>query len=71
MNIRKHLPLNFPHIICLCGSTRFSEEFKKQNLEETIAGNIVLSIGCDTKPACNAARLPAVRGAGAEAKKKN
>ena len=36
-------------IVCLCGSTRFSEAFRKANLEETLAGNIVLSIGCDTK----------------------
>lgn len=57
MNIRKHLPLNFPHIICLCGSTRFSEEFKKQNLEETLVGNIVLSIGCDTKSDSDLLRL--------------
>lgn len=49
MNIRKHLPGQFPRIVCLCGSTRFSEAFKEANLKETIAGNIVLSIGCDTK----------------------
>lgn len=38
-----------PKIICLCGSTRFSQAFTQANLEETLAGNIVLSIGCDTK----------------------
>lgn len=38
-----------PHIVCLCGSTRFSEAFREANLRETIAGHIVLSIGCDTK----------------------
>jgi hypothetical protein len=38
-----------PIIICLCGSTRFSEAFRKANLEETLKGKIVLSIGCDMK----------------------
>jgi len=35
-------------IVCLCGSTRFYEAFQKANFEETMAGKIVLSIGCDT-----------------------
>lgn len=38
-----------PCIVCLCGSTRFSEAFQQANLEETVAGRIVLSIGCNTK----------------------
>lgn len=38
-----------PIIVCLCGSTRFSDAFKEANLEETLQGKIVLSIGCDTK----------------------
>lgn len=38
-----------PKIVCLCGSTRFSEAYQKANLEETLAGNIVLTIGCDMK----------------------
>ena len=38
-----------PTIVCLCGSTRFSEAFRAANLRETIAGKIVLSLGCDTK----------------------
>lgn len=33
----------------LCGSTRFFQEFRDANLRETLAGRIVLSIGCDTK----------------------
>ena len=37
-----------PTIVCLCGSTRFIDAFRKANLEETLAGRIVLSIGCDT-----------------------
>jgi hypothetical protein len=36
---------NRPKIVCLCGSTRFWREFQKQGLEETLDGNIVLSIG--------------------------
>jgi hypothetical protein len=34
----------FPTIVCLCGSTRFWREFQEVNLQETLAGNIVLSI---------------------------
>ena len=36
-----------PIIVCLCGSTRFSEAFREANLRETLAGRIVLSIGCE------------------------
>lgn len=42
-------PSNRPKVVCLCGSTRFMGAFQKANLDETIAGNIVLSIGCNTK----------------------
>ena len=38
-----------PTIVCLCGSARFGDAFRKANLRETMAGNIVLSIGCNTK----------------------
>lgn len=38
-----------PTIVCLCGSTRFSDAFQKANLLETLAGNIVLTIGCDLR----------------------
>lgn len=38
-----------PKIVCLCGSTRFSKEYQEANLRETLAGNIVLTIGCDMK----------------------
>lgn len=34
-----------PTIVCLCGSTRFYDVFQKANYEETINGNIVLSVG--------------------------
>ncbi len=38
-----------PTIVCLCGSTRFSEAFQQANLMETLDGNIVLTIGCDMR----------------------
>jgi hypothetical protein len=38
-----------PIVVCLCGSTRFMQAFQNANLRETLAGKIVLSIGCDTK----------------------
>jgi hypothetical protein len=38
-----------PEIVVLCGSTRFYDAFRHANLEHTLAGRIVLSIGCDTK----------------------
>lgn len=36
-------------VVCLCGSTRFMDAFQKAKYDETLAGRIVLSIGCDTK----------------------
>ncbi len=36
-----------PTIVCLCGSTRFSEAFREANLRETLAGKIVLTVGCE------------------------
>lgn len=38
-----------PTITVLCGSTRFGQAFRDANLALTLAGHIVLSIGCDTK----------------------
>lgn len=38
-----------PVVVCLCGSTRFSAAFQEANLRETLAGHIVLSIGCDLR----------------------
>ena len=37
--------MNRPTIICLCGSTRFYEEFMQANYEQTMLGKIVLSVG--------------------------
>lgn len=41
--------MNKPIIVTLCGSTRFGQAFQDANLDETLKGNIVLSIGCNTK----------------------
>lgn len=38
-----------PRIVCLCGSTRFSQAYQQANLQETLAGRIVLTIGCDMR----------------------
>ena len=38
-----------PTITVLCGSTRFGSTFAEQNLRLTMAGHIVLSIGCDLR----------------------
>lgn len=32
-------------IVCLCGSTRFAEAFRKANFQETLKGHIVLTVG--------------------------
>jgi hypothetical protein len=40
---------SYPKVVCLCGSTRFTEAFRDANLRETLEGNIVLTLGCDTK----------------------
>lgn len=35
----------FPEIVCLCGSTRFYEQWQEQNFRYTLDGHIVLSVG--------------------------
>jgi hypothetical protein len=40
---------NRPKIVCLCGSTRFMEQFFNSGFDETMAGNIVLSVAYTTK----------------------
>lgn len=37
--------LGVPTVVCLCGSTRFYEEFQRANYRETMAGRIVLTVG--------------------------
>jgi hypothetical protein len=38
-----------PKIVCLCGSTRFMEQFFISGWDETMKGNIVLSVGVNLK----------------------
>jgi len=35
-----------PKLICLCGSTKFKDEFEKITMEESLNGNVVMSVGC-------------------------
>jgi len=49
---RIRLPKDFPRIVCLCGSTRFGDVFQEACWRETLAGNIVLSIGVVKSDAC-------------------
>lgn len=37
--------MNRPDIVCLCGSTRFKDEFIRQNFNHTMKGRIVLTVG--------------------------
>jgi len=37
--------INPPTIVCLCGSTKFKDEFIQANRDETLKGNIVLTVG--------------------------
>jgi hypothetical protein len=43
-NYREQL-IGGPDIVCLCGSTRFHDEFQKANYRLTMEGKIVLSVG--------------------------
>lgn len=40
--------MNKPKIVCLCGSGRFRKAFEDAEYQETLAGKIVLTIGCNT-----------------------
>ena len=42
-------PLGRPTIVCLCGSTKFMGTFTQANMQETMAGRIVLSVGMSMK----------------------
>jgi len=37
-----------PPVVCLCGSTRFGDAYAAADLAETLAGRMVLSVGCYT-----------------------
>lgn len=50
---RKLLDLEMlPEVVCLVGSTRFHEEFTRQNQQLSLEGKIVLSIGCPGREGC-------------------
>lgn len=51
-SVRNFMPPDFPKIVCLCGSTRFMREFYDANMRETLAGNIVLSVGMSSHGDC-------------------
>lgn len=36
---------SFPKVVCLCGSTRFGDAYRDATRNETLEGNIVLSVG--------------------------
>ena len=46
-----------PKVICLCGSGRFKDAFEQAEFNETLAGRIVLTIGCNTKDVARSAEL--------------
>lgn len=37
--------LDRPEAVCLCGSTRFKDEYREENQRLTMAGKVVLSVG--------------------------
>lgn len=37
--------LDDPEVVCLCGSTRFKDEYRSENRRLTMAGKVVLSVG--------------------------
>ncbi|MFF7285799.1 hypothetical protein [Streptomyces griseorubiginosus] len=41
--------LSIPHIVVICGSTRFMAEMAQADLRETVAGRIVVKPGFDMK----------------------
>ena len=49
--------LDRPKIVCLCGSGRFRQAFEDAEYRETLAGKIVLTIGCNTHDVARSAEL--------------
>jgi hypothetical protein len=52
-----------PEVVVLCGSTRFSDAWAKARYDLTLAGKIVLTIGCDTKSGDGLGITPEQKGA--------
>ena len=42
---KRERPLDFPEVVCLCGSTRFMDAFHAVGWQLTLDGYIVLSVG--------------------------
>ena len=42
----EHREVDRPRIVCLCGSTRFKEQFEAAERNEGLDGNIVLTVAC-------------------------
>ncbi len=47
-----------PKVVCLCGSTRFMDEFFRTGWKETLRGRIVLSVGVVVRDGEAGAQLP-------------
>jgi hypothetical protein len=43
------LPVGFPKIVTLCGSTKFADAYQAAMMQETLDGKIVLTVGCMTQ----------------------
>ncbi|MFF3964041.1 hypothetical protein ACFYZI_21105 [Streptomyces griseorubiginosus] len=59
--------LSIPHIVVICGSTRFMAEMNQADLGETVAGRIVVKPGFDMKSPHGLSTDPADAEAEAEA----
>lgn len=46
-----------PKIVCLCGSGRFKDAFEQVEFDETLRGNIVLTIGCNAHDIARSEKL--------------
>ena len=46
-----------PTVVVLCGSGRFREAFEQAEYDATLAGKIVLTIGCNTRDIARSAEL--------------
>lgn len=49
VGVKADMSTERPRIVCLCGSSRFWKTFERVNMEETLAGRIVLSIGTERR----------------------
>lgn len=46
---KRRASLRLPRIVCLCGLDKFVEAFVEANVQETLAGKIVLTIGVNQR----------------------